>query len=207
MKTKDRILQTALRLFNEQGLPKVTLRTIANEMNISQGNLNYHYKKREDIIEALYFELAERIDTRMTQNQVPEISLKLLFDTSGLVMASLYEYRFLLLDFAQIMRENETIRKHFLELSARREQEFLFLFQGLEKKGLMRPETFQNEYAFLYERIKLMGDFWISSAEIAYPQLNDQVIAHYSRVISLEIYPYLTRKGQAEFRQLFSFPE
>ena len=53
--TKEIIINTALKLFNTEGLSKVTLRTIANKMGISQGNLNYHFKKRDDIIEALYF--------------------------------------------------------------------------------------------------------------------------------------------------------
>ena len=63
--TKDRILDTSLELFNSLGLSKVTLRTIANKMGISQGNLNYHFKKREEIIETLYFQLVQNIDNSM----------------------------------------------------------------------------------------------------------------------------------------------
>jgi hypothetical protein len=36
-KTKEKILDTALRLFNQEGLANIKLRRIATEMGISQG--------------------------------------------------------------------------------------------------------------------------------------------------------------------------
>jgi AcrR family transcriptional regulator len=38
---------------------------IALELNMSSGNLNYHFKKREDIFEALYFEMVLEFDERI----------------------------------------------------------------------------------------------------------------------------------------------
>ncbi|WP_135186072.1 TetR/AcrR family transcriptional regulator, partial [Pseudomonas syringae] len=38
MKTRDRILECALTLFNQQGEPNVSTLEIANEMGISPGN-------------------------------------------------------------------------------------------------------------------------------------------------------------------------
>ena len=70
MKTRDKILQTALNLFNQHGVPNVTLRRIAAEMFISQGNLNYHFKHREDIIEALYFQLLETFETEKVKRSI-----------------------------------------------------------------------------------------------------------------------------------------
>lgn len=204
-KTPEKILDTALALFNTYGLPKVTLRTIAKEMGISQGNLNYHYKKRDDIIEALYFQLVEMMDESMSSAHQPSSEgLQLLFDISAGIMSNSYKYRFFLLDFAQIMRENKTIKKHFKKLTQLRQEQFAGLIDRMVALGIMRKEKLPNEYFFLYQRFQLLGDFWISSAEIAHTKITKKIMSEYYEIITQAIYPYLTAKGVKEYHAIIS---
>ncbi|VAW10751.1 hypothetical protein MNBD_BACTEROID03-733 [hydrothermal vent metagenome] len=196
--TKERVLDTALELFNENGLSQVTLRTIAKKMKISQGNLNYHFKKREEIIETLYFNLVKHIDLKMSNNK-EEVSLKLLLDLSTSIMSDFYEYRFFLLDFVQIMRENIIIKTHYLKLSKIREKQFLELFALLIKKEIMRKEILHNEYAFLYRRFQILGDFWIPSAQLTHKHISKNMIKKYADIINQSIYPYLTEEGKLAY--------
>lgn len=50
---KQAIMDTARKLFNEKGFHDTCMRDIAAALNISVGNLTYHYKKKEDLIEAI----------------------------------------------------------------------------------------------------------------------------------------------------------
>jgi len=197
--TKVIILETALDLFNTQGLSKVTLRTIANNMGISQGNLNYHFKKREDIIEALYFQLIDRINESMSQIVENDNILKVLLDMSQSVMFNLFAYRFIMLDFVQIMRENGRIKLHFQALQKLREEQFLTFFEVLISAGVMEKETLPNEYRNLCNRLQILGDFWISSAEISKGKLSKKSISKYGEIINQSIYPYMTEKGQKDY--------
>lgn len=55
--TKKRILDASIRLFNENGVDAVRLQQIAEEVGISVGNLAYHYKNKDAIIESAYEQL------------------------------------------------------------------------------------------------------------------------------------------------------
>ena len=201
-KTKEIILNTALSLFNTKGLAKIKLRTIASEMGISQGNLNYHFKKREELIEALYFRLVEDINSHILDEPNKENILRVLLEMSNKVMLDLYNYRFIMLDFVQIMRENKKIKVHFQKLQKVREQQFMYFFDVMIKSNLMRKEILPNEYKNLFFRLQMLGDFWISSAETSKKPLTKKLISQYEEIINQTIFPYLTNKGKKEYQSI-----
>jgi AcrR family transcriptional regulator len=53
LKTAEKILLISLDLFNSQGERNITSVDIANELDISPGNLYYHYKGKDEIVNAL----------------------------------------------------------------------------------------------------------------------------------------------------------
>ena len=199
--TKSKILATALALFNEFGLAKVTLRNIAQKMGISQGNLCYHFKKREDILEALYHQLVDLMNAVVHQAGMSLPTLNSFFQTSKKMMQHFYDYRFFMLDFVQIVRENESIHQHYKSLSILRKQQFLAMFELWIHEGLMRPEEFEGEFDHLYLRSSILGDFWLSSA-IIQQELNVDLVAQYNHIIFQNLYPYLTPKGKKQFQEI-----
>ncbi|MBT8115898.1 MAG: TetR/AcrR family transcriptional regulator [Arenicella sp.] len=67
MSTRDLILDVALVLLNERGESIVTSVDLANEMNISPGNLYYHFKGKEEVVEELYAQFHARILVALQQ--------------------------------------------------------------------------------------------------------------------------------------------
>jgi len=199
--TKQKILVASLKLFNECGVTNVSLRDIANELGISVGNLQYHFKKREEIIEGLYFQLVENLDKLFSISPIP--SLKSFFDISTNMIRILYDYHFFLLDFITITRGNPEIKNHYSALSKRREEESLQMVDILIQCGLFRKRNLKNEYRNLYKRIELLSNFWFSSILIQEDKLSKTSIDEYTLLISQNIYPYLTNEGKKQYSTIY----
>ncbi|MGH1337509.1 MAG: TetR/AcrR family transcriptional regulator [Aureispira sp.] len=202
--TKQRILTTALALFNQEGVASVTLRQIAKATSISQGNLNYYFKKREELVEALYLQLVEEMNTLMAElaNETP--SLAQLLAGSAQTMRHFYTYRFFMLDFVHIMRQQPDIQAHYQVLTQQRRQQFFMLYEHWIAEGVLRAEAFPEEYVHLYTRSQILGDFWLSSAFTKQQELTPALVEEYNRAIFAQLFPYLTKQGQKEFLTLFS---
>lgn len=56
---RERILDVALELFNEQGYDKTSLREIAERLDVTKAALYYHFKSKADILLALHLRLHE----------------------------------------------------------------------------------------------------------------------------------------------------
>ena len=95
MKTRERILQTALVLFNDQGEPNVSTLEIANELDISPGNLYYHFHGKEPLV----LELFERFQAEMAPLLDPPADARLDVEDYWLflhlIVERLSQYRFL----------------------------------------------------------------------------------------------------------------
>ncbi len=102
MKTRDRILECALQLFNQQGEPNVSILEIANELEISPGNLYYHFHGKEPLV----MELFERFESEMAPLLDPPADARLNVEDYWLflhlIVERLAHYRFLFQDLSNL---------------------------------------------------------------------------------------------------------
>lgn len=203
-KTKRKILEASRELFNQYGVGNVSQRRISEHLGISPGNLTYHFKKSEDIVEALYFELVSTIDKAMAEVKSMHYDLHFMLKLISILVDSFFEYRFILLDFVQVMRTHEKIRKHYEQLSTLRKQQFLEAVHQLIETNILRKEALPHEYEFLYDRFQLLTDFWISSVEISEEGVQKKHLEKYKKVIVQSVYPYLTENGKQAFLLIYN---
>lgn len=196
--TKQRILNKSLELFNARGIVDVSLRDISTDLNISVGNLQYHYKKREDIVEALYYELVARIEEELSAIH-KQATLENLIHISTKVMKVFMTYRFFLIDFVSISRNNDRIKKHYAQLSIARADQFRTWISDLIEENVFRKEAVPDEYSKLYTSIEVISNFWFSNTLIQKDELTQDIISKYSTHIRYLIYPYLTEQGRSQF--------
>lgn len=199
--TKRKILDQSLVLFNHKGINQVSLRSISSELNISVGNLQYHFKKREDIVHELYFQLVEEMNIEF--NKVIQSNNELLdfFKLSHIMVTCFYKYRFIFQDFNSIVNQYPKIKNHYSELIVFRKQQFSESIKVLVSNSFIRKEELPNEYDNLFTRIQILSDFWMSSALSQSKIITNQSILEYVDVINQTFYPYLTSKGIAVYKQ------
>ena len=89
MKTRDRIVATALGLFNEQGYGAVTTAMLAAQCGIAEGNLWYHFKTRAVLLDAIGERFASSIEARLAMRPGSDP----LGDYAALLEAVMAEFR------------------------------------------------------------------------------------------------------------------
>ena len=137
-RTRERILATALALFNRLGEPHVTTADIADEMNISPGNLYYHFRNKDDIIGELYAALDADVAPLLVAPPDRPPGIEDLWFMLHLLFERMWEYRFFYRDLDEITSRNRRIATRFAELNRRGEATMVKLSQGLVDAETMR---------------------------------------------------------------------
>lgn len=200
MNRKEQILEKSLLLFNERGIENVSAKIVAAELGISDGNLRYHYRTKEDIIYALYARLLEDIKENIIPLEEKELDLKIIIHTITLVLGSLHRYKFLMIDIVGIMRKFPSIQASYQSLYQPRKQKIKELIQKTMDAGILKKETFPNQYDYFLLKFYTLTDFWISESEILYRDNTRYGVSFHINLILSFLVPYLTEKGLEEFQ-------
>lgn len=198
MKTRDKILETALHLFNEKGTEKITVRHIAAEMGISHGNLCYHFKKKEDIIYQLYLRLVGEMNLHVERSTRTEFNFEFLYSSVLSCFETLYKYRFLLRDLVSITRTIPAIKEQFINLELQRREEFKIGINLMAHTGYFKKPVNEVQLNIFVRQLFMISNFWISDAEIFYQGQEKEIIKHYAVLAFNLVTPFLNAKGLTE---------
>ncbi|MFN7118162.1 MAG: TetR/AcrR family transcriptional regulator [Saprospiraceae bacterium] len=204
MDTKTRILEAARRQFNEMGTDAVTVRSIAQELGISHGNLCYHFANTDVIIHALYRQVVAEMSGILQQALEAVSELELMIKVGESSFHILYKYKFLMLDLVRIMRRIPQIREEHRALIKIRRQQQLELMKVMVAKGWLVPEPFPHYYEYLTERAFILTEGWIPYAEIHFDGNPEETIRHYYRIFINELLPLLTDEGYQQYEKVYA---
>ena len=202
MKTREKVLKTALELLNERGVDRVSARTIASEMGISDGNLRYHFRTKEDIVYALYLKLVEQLNHNFAQHQATSVNLSDIYHALRFTFEQFVAYRFILLDFTKIMRQYPNVQGHYRQLCQLREQQFLAAAKDLISNGFFRDDIDQEQYRYLAAHFSILSDAWLARAEGLLEESAPNQLDYFVRVTFGLVMPYLTETGRKEYEHL-----
>jgi len=101
--TRTQILVATLSLFNENGEPSTTTNDIANEADISPGNLHYHFNKKSILVEALLAEFQADVRRVLEPPTGDDVTIDDFWAFLHLLLEVLAVYRFLFRDMETLI--------------------------------------------------------------------------------------------------------
>ena len=162
--TRQRILDASLAMFNTQGEPNVTTNHIADELEISPGNLYYHFRNKDDIIEQLFGGYEQRIDAALAAPEGRLPGLEDVWLQLHLVFECIWDYRFLYRDLIDILSRNRRLRIRFARILKRADDRAHLVMRGLTQAGVMRASAAELDAAAT--NILVIATFWLNYASV-----------------------------------------
>ena len=115
--TRTQILVASLSLFNEKGEPNTTTNDIANEADISPGNLHYHFHKKSLLVDALVAEFQADVRRALQPPTNDETTLDDFWAFLHLLLEVFTAYRFLMRDMETLVSNYPTVGRALKGLS------------------------------------------------------------------------------------------
>lgn len=167
-RTAERILETSLALFNRYGEPNASTNMIAAELNISPGNLYYHYPAKEALVNTL----VDRFEHAMQQVLAQATGVRHLDGAGsflGLLMAQIWDYRFLYRDLSDLLTRNRQLEQRLDRLFDLQQQALEQLVQQLQQTGTLRPVPAEQRTT-LATNLVLLLSYWLSYEYARHPR-------------------------------------
>lgn len=187
-------------MFNESGIQNITSRHIAAELGISHGNLDYHYKTKEDLLLTIYGKMREEITTIYTIRPESVSSLEHFHRLLVELEEFQFRYRFFNLDVLEISRTFPRVKQIIQVTFEKRKAQTKDLFEEFISNGFA---VFPNSDTL--ERIlhltRMVITFWLSQCEIlsSYQYTKKGEMVNSAWILLL---PYLTESGIKEYRRI-----
>lgn len=164
-KTKHRILQAARLLFNDEGVSNVAMVDIAATLNISPGNLYYHYRGKEQLMPALFDGFAAELSALVAANVTALESLEDRWAYSFLLLDTLYNYR--CLHGLDAIRFDKLLSRRYkrLQLSLAKMLEVL-IDQLQVSDSVERINASDVDRSILAQNIALFMFSWVEHTEL-----------------------------------------
>ena len=138
-RTAERILEVTLELFNRFGEPNVSTTLISAELNISPGNLYYHYPAKDELINSLFDRYEKSLGELLhAADNVRNVEDAWLF--FHMLFELIWQYRFLYRDLNDLLSKNRRLETHFQFVLKNKGGAVQSVLAGLARGGAMKIE-------------------------------------------------------------------
>ena len=166
--TAKRILDTAIALFNHHGVQNVAVSEIAAQLEISPGNLTYHYRRKEDLVLAAFDALMQQLKLAL-QSPPAVLSAQRSAENLQRTLQLLWDYRFFYNAITYLLTNNRQLMQEFAEARVWVLDALTGDLQRLTEHKLFRAVRPPNSHALLAANIWALLLDWLRLAHIEAP--------------------------------------
>ena len=159
-RTRERILKVSLNLFNQFGESNVTTGHIADELNISPGNLYYHFRNKDEIIHHLFADFEKTIDIGPGEMRDAASVMEDMWLYLHLMFERIWQYRFLYRNLDDLVTRDSKLRSHFNIILNHKRDVVKKLCEALVGAGAMKATD--DEILALADNILVVATYWLN---------------------------------------------
>jgi AcrR family transcriptional regulator len=195
-RTRQRILDTTLALYNEHGEPQVSTSLIAAELGISAGNLHYHFRRKDELSAALLDRFVAEFEAQLPPPGWRADHVEDAWFLLHLLLETLWRYRFLFRDLSGIKGRDHRAGHRLATVFDRAVEASRGICLGLVERGLMTATGAEIEA--LAGNIAVVSLYWLSFESARHPKAwpEQQAMSRGAYQVLMLVAPFL----QAESR-------
>src|SRR3990167_9728278 len=144
-KTRERIIQASLELFNAQGERNVTTNHIAAHLGISPGNLYYYFRNKQAIIAELFALYESQVDTFLRRPEARALTVADKTFYLEALLAAMWHYRFLHRDLEHLLEADAELAQRYRLFAQRCMVQASGVYQGFVEAGILLMDPPQVE--------------------------------------------------------------
>ncbi len=201
MKTRDRILHASLELFNQEGEPNTTTVDIANELDISPGNLYYHFKGKDVIIAELFDQYEQGISEILSAPIDKPLSVEDNWFYLYVVFEEMYHYRFLYRNLSDLLDRYPELRRRFRRIIQLKHDAIAAVWNALGEAAAVSTPADEGEA--LVDNMVLLLNYWLNYDHLLHEDRPPALIIHKGvyQLMSM-VAPYLGEHQREFYEQL-----
>ena len=202
LRTKDKILQASIELFNQVGERQVTTNHIAAHLGISPGNLYYHFRNKEDIVRQIFKEYAKLLETRIKPPSDKAEALDALACYLDAVFELMWRFHFFYANLPDILSRDPALQQDYLQVQQGVLTRVIAVLKALKQSAVIQIDD--DDITDLAHSIKLLVTFWISYLKTQAPdQAIDQASVYQGVLKVLLLFkPYATEQARPRIARL-----
>ena len=193
--TQSKIINKSIALYNQHGTRNISTNRIADECDISRGNLHYHFRTKEEIIQVIFSMIDKEMEAGWYNDHLyPTVEhMNLMFSRQ---MQMIWNYRFFYRELTTLLHNDPHLKMRFMDNRRKRAKEINAFFQAMIDAGMMEIKNSQTEFDSTILMTWLISDQWLPYLDMNDIEVNEASVKKGFDLIFQILEPYLTAKAK-----------